>query len=175
MTILAAALPLPDPPLVDGEILLRPWEPRDAPVLAVAWADPDVARWTGVPARCDEAAASRWISGESDRRARGLAVDLVIEAGGCVVGEVGLAGFDPHARAVEIGWWVAPERRRQGVATRAVRLVTEWALAELHVEAVLARCHPDNPGSGAVARRAGFVPAGSLGADDLWRAASIVS
>jgi len=175
MTVLAPALPLPDPPLAEQSVQLRAWAPADAAALAAAWADPDIARWTGVPARCDEAAASHWISGEADRRARGLALDLAVEVHGVVAGEVGLAGFDPRARTVEIGWWVGRDHRRRGVATGAARLLTEWALAELHVESVLARCHPENPGSAAVARRAGFVAGGWLGAFELWRAATIVS
>ncbi|MEO7429906.1 MAG: GNAT family N-acetyltransferase [Acidimicrobiales bacterium] len=162
-------VPLPDPHLADGNLVLRPWAQADATALAAAWADPDVARWTGVPERCDHVAAGRWIAGEADRRARGLALDLVIEVDGTVAGEIGLAALDPDRRTSEIGWWVGPAHRGRGLAASAARLLADWALSELFVDAVLARCHQDNPASGAVARAAGFVRAGAVGELDLWR------
>lgn len=149
-------IPLPDPPLQDGAIELRPWRPGDGPTLAAAWADPDVARWTGVPPRADVAAAERWIGGEADRRLRGMALDLAIEVDGEVVGEVGLVDVDDHPGVAEMGWWIAPEHRGRGVAAAAAHLVAEWAVDELSVAAVVARCHRGNPASSAVARSAGF-------------------
>lgn len=153
-------IPLPDPPLQEGDLELRPWRAGDGPALAKAWADPEVARWTGVPASTDPEAAERWIAGEADRRARGLALDLVIEVAGVVAGEVGLVNVDGQPGTAEIGWWVAAEHRGRGVAATAAHLVAAWAIDELSVSTVCARCHPDNPASGAVARAAGF----SLGA-----------
>jgi len=156
-TTAVPAIPLPDPALADGEVLLRPWRPADAGALARAWADDEVARWTGVPERTDRAAALRWIAGDADRRARGLALDLVVEVAGAVAGEVGLSGFDAGSRTVEVGWWVAPSHRGRGLATRAAGLVAAWAVAELSVDMAIARCDPANPASGAVARAAGFI------------------
>lgn len=162
-------LPLPDPPLVEGALALRPWAPSDDAALAAAWTDPAVVRWTGVPARCDEVAAGLWIAGEADRRSRGLALDLVIDVDGAVGGEVGLAQLDLAQRHAEIGWWVAPDHRGQGVAGRAARLFAQWALSELVVDAITARCHRDNPASGGVARHAGFVLDSVTDGVELWR------
>jgi RimJ/RimL family protein N-acetyltransferase len=121
-----------------------------------AWADPEVARWTRVPPRCDEAFARHWIEGDDQRRAAGLSLDLVVDVGGQVVGEVGLSAIDAQAGRADIGWWIAADHRRQRYAVRAVRLVAAWAVEVALVEALVARCHPDNPGSSAVAERAGF-------------------
>jgi RimJ/RimL family protein N-acetyltransferase len=170
------ALPLPDPPLVDEELSLRAWDPADAEALATAWVDPEVVRWTGVPDAHDLAAARRWIDGDLARRQRGLSLDLVIEVGGAVAGEVGLAAFDPRAGQAEIGWWLVGEHRGQGLATRAVQIVSAWALDELCLERLVAACHPDNPASGAVARRAGFRgPEPGPHGIDLWQAGGRVS
>lgn len=149
-------IPLPDPPLQDGPLELRPWRPGDGAALAAAWADPEVVRWTGVPEATDAAAAELWIAGEADRRARGLALDLAIERDGAVVGEVGLVDVDGRPGTAEMGWWIAPEHRGRGIAADAARLVASWAVDELSVTTVVARCHPDNPASGAVAAAAGF-------------------
>lgn len=169
MTQPGVPVPLPDPPLADGDLLLRPWAVLDARTLAAAWADPEVARWTGVPAVADEAAARRWIRGDADRRARGLALDLAVARGGTVVGEVGLADIDPGADTAEIGWWVAPRHRGAGIARRAVRLVALWAVEELVVGSVTAHCDRGNPASGAVARAAGFQWVGQSGDIEVWR------
>ena len=63
-----------------------------------AWADPEIQRWTGVPERRDLAAAERWIAGDEARRERWLSLDLVVDLGGAVAGEVGLSAFDRAAR-----------------------------------------------------------------------------
>jgi [ribosomal protein S5]-alanine N-acetyltransferase len=154
-------LPLPDPALVDGSVLLRPWRTEDAPVLADAWADPDIARWTGAPAGCSPEDARRWIEGEADRRNRGLALDLVVTLHDVPVGEVGIARFDRRRRVAEIGWWTAPEYRSRGLASTASRLVVGWAITELCVDRVYARVDPRNPASVGVARNAGLERRGS--------------
>jgi RimJ/RimL family protein N-acetyltransferase len=152
-----APVPLPDPPLVDGELRLRPWTLDDAPALVAAWGDPEVARWTGVPPVPDDAAARRWIAGDDRRRATRLSLDLVVEVGGVLAGEVGLTGLAQPGVEAELGWWVAAEHRGGGIATRAVRLVADWALGALQLPSLRAICDPANPASAAVARNAGFV------------------
>ena len=134
--------------------MLRPWRPDDAPSLVAAWADPDIQRWTGVPDPRDVDAAARWIRGAEERRRRWLSLDLVIDRAGEIAGEVGLSSFDRDAGTVEIGWWTAAERRCQGVATAAATLVVDWARRELGLRC-LARCDAANPGTVAVAERAG--------------------
>ena len=158
MSVPPHPLPLPDPPLSDGDLHLRPWHLDDVPVLVAAWSDPEIARWTGVPEHHDAEAAARWISGDADRRARGVSLDLVAVVDDAIVGEVGLSAVDRRRRTGEIGWWVAAHRRGRGLGTRAVALVAEWAVTELSIDAVVARCHEENPASSGVARAAGFWP-----------------
>ena len=147
-------IPLPDPPLRSGDLVLRPWHLDDAAALVAAWADPEIQRWTGVPEVRDLAAAARWIAGDDVRRERWLSLDLVVERGGQVAGEVGLSSFDRQAGTAEVGWWTAPAHRGLGVASTAAGLVVAWARDRLALE-VIARCDAANPASVAVARRAG--------------------
>lgn len=121
-----------------------------------AWADEDIQRWTAVPEPRDLAAAERWIAGDGDRRARWLSLDLVVERDGEVAGEVGLSSFDRGAGAAEIGWWTAPAHRGGHVASSAAALLAGWAITELGLCQVLARCQAANPASITVACRAGF-------------------
>lgn len=165
---LALPLPLPDPRLTDDGLRLRPWRMTEAGALVRAWNDPDVARWTGVPPHPTLAEARRWIAGDADRRARGLSLDLVIDADGDVAGEVGLTAIDPVGRTAEIGWWVAPAHRGRHVAARAAGLLAGWAVEELCIDTVLARCARANPASGGVARAAGFSLLEQADGAELW-------
>jgi RimJ/RimL family protein N-acetyltransferase len=148
-------IPLPEPPLRSGDLVLRPWHLDDAPALVTAWADPDIQRWTAVPANRDLAAAERWIAGEAERRIRWLSFDLVVDRGGDVAGEVGLSSIDRPGRTADIGWWTSAEHRREGVATAAVSLLARWAESTL-LMSLVARCDPANPASVAVAHGAGI-------------------
>ncbi|MGH9244254.1 MAG: GNAT family N-acetyltransferase [Acidimicrobiales bacterium] len=159
-----AGLPRPEPPLGDGEVRLRPWGEGgdgDALALAAAWNDPAVRRWSAgpPPERRNPTYAARWIDGESDRRRRGLALDLVIApadppADTSVLGEVGLGPIDWRTMTAHIGWWVAGPARGKGVAARAVALLARWAERELALR-VVAEVDPGNLASLRVAERAG--------------------
>jgi len=59
----------------------------------------------------------------------------------------------PHG---ELGYWVAAEQRGSGLATRATRLLAEWALSELEVPRLEIHVSPKNEPSRRVARGAGF-------------------
>ena len=161
--------PLPWPPLADREtqIGLRPWGAGedDPAVLAAAWADPDVARWTSVPPDHSVEAACTWIRGEEARRARGLAMDLVISQlhePRVIHGEIGLVMVDADKGWAELGYWLGSESRGAGRAGAAASLFAEWVLRELPVKRLFARTQPDNPGAGRVAEAAGLVLAGVL-------------
>lgn len=150
--------PLPDPPLADGVLRLRPWSPQDAPALAAAWADEAIRRWTAVPADPTEAHARRWIAAEALRRQQGIALDLVVSPADpgddTVIGEVGLVTMAGGPDRAEVGWWTAPEHRRQGFATRAVTLFASWCRDTLGIE-LFAEVDPDNAPSIWVAESAG--------------------
>jgi RimJ/RimL family protein N-acetyltransferase len=146
------------PTLAGGGVTLRPWRVDDANHLVSAWKDPEVIRWTPVPDDPGPEKATIWIAGAMRRLATAKALDLVaVDDDGTAVGEVGLSGLDHDRRVALIGWWTAAHARRRGIATQAVGLLVEWALGPpLDLAAILARIHPDNEGSLAVARSAGF-------------------
>jgi RimJ/RimL family protein N-acetyltransferase len=161
--------PLPWPPLGSDAagVALRPWGAgeHDAEALAQAWADPEVARWTAVPADASVVAARRWIQGEERRRAQGVAMDLVVTELGSprrIHGEVGLAVVDAERRWAELGYWLMSESRGAGRASAAVRLFADWVMRELPVARLIARTQPDNERAGRVAEAAGLVRAGAL-------------
>jgi RimJ/RimL family protein N-acetyltransferase len=69
--------------------------------------------------------------------------------------------IDRAAGTGEIGYWVAREARGRGVASRAVRLVRDWAASALGLTTIEIEAHEDNLGSQAVARAAGFTETGA--------------
>ena len=76
-----------------------------------------------------------------------------VALGGASLYHVDLA----QARAAA-GYWVAPQARGRGVATRAVRLLARFAFTELGVARLELTCAPDN----AASQRCGFVREGVL-------------
>lgn len=154
--------------------MLRPWgaDPRDAEVLAGAWADPDIDRWTAVPDRRARDDASRWIDGADERRDQGKAIDLAITvpAGeNPVIGEVGLVVVEPERGWAEIGYWLLPDWRGGGRAATAVGMLSEWVLASTPVSRLFARTRTENPAAAAVAERSGYERAGVLdGGIEVW-------
>lgn len=158
------ALVPPEPDLSDEAVLLRPWRTADVPALTAACQDPEIPRWTVVPSPYSERDAAQFVAAGPGALAAGRALDLAIVAagGGDLLGAVGLTEFAWEQRRAEIGYWVAREARGRGVAARAVRLLSDWALRELGIERVELMANPANAGSQRVAERAGFTREGLL-------------
>ncbi len=102
--------------------------------------------------------AHLWIAVAAVERERGTGLHLLVErtAGARIAGSVALRVHrEPRPRG-EVGYWVAADARRTGIGSRAVALLTRFAVEDLglpYVETVIA---PDNVASLALARRAGF-------------------
>jgi RimJ/RimL family protein N-acetyltransferase len=143
--------PLPDPPLADEVVRLRPWDASDVDALVAAWDDEEIRRWTLVPVQRGPEDARRWIASEPLRRERALAVDLVVSPADphddTVLGEVGMVPLAGGPARAELGWWVAAGHRRQGIATRAVHLFAAWLRDALEFTDLFAEVDPDNPAS----------------------------
>ena len=60
-----------------------------------------------------------------------------------------------HARG-EVGYWLAPEARGAGHATRAVGLICAWGFSHLRLERIELLAATGNPASQRVAERCGF-------------------
>jgi RimJ/RimL family protein N-acetyltransferase len=150
-------LPAPVPPLTDGVVTLRPPSERDLPAIEQGIADPEVVRWIG-PSEDSarqtlELNRSRWTEGT------GATFSICDPKDDCV-GHVwvNLAG----SRAGEVGYWLLPEARGKGLATRSVRLISRWALRELELSRLALLTEPSNERSQRVAERSGFVMEGVL-------------
>lgn len=153
-------IPLPDPELADEEIVLAPFAEADVDAIVEHCNDEAIARFTFLPVPYERAHALDFHANQDARRERGEAIDLSIRGRDRreLIGAVGLRAFREDRRSVEVGYWVAPPARGRGAAPRAVRLITDWALANLPLERVDLPLDHRNDASRRVAEKAGFEP-----------------
>ena len=69
---------LPAQPLVAQSTALRPWRDSDLDQLVTACQDPEISRWTRVPARYGESDARRYLQQRYDMAFAGLAAAFAI-------------------------------------------------------------------------------------------------
>ncbi len=151
----------PDRPLGDGVITLRAMTGADADAVTAACQDPQIPRWTRVPVPYRRADALAWVAGAELELDAGLSIGwLAVDAEDDLLAGVSVMQIDRERSIGEIGYWVAREARGRGVATRAVRLVCEWAARELGLTTLEIVVHADNAPSLRVARAAGFTQTG---------------
>jgi RimJ/RimL family protein N-acetyltransferase len=153
----ALAVPLP---ILQGErCLLRALVPEDAPALVAHADDPAVARnlFDGFPQPYTSKAATAWATHESQSGAFGWVWAITVD--GALVGCIGLRQEGGWLRCnAEIGYWVGQAHWRRGLASDAVRQVTDWAFAAVpEITRIHAPIFAWNEGSQAVVRRCGFV------------------
>jgi len=154
---------LPNPPLADGEIRLRPWNRRDIAAVTAACQDPEIPRWTVVPHNYNERHARDFINGTAADVAAGRELALaIVDQSDRVLGALGLSNFDWLDLKGEIGYWMAAEFRGRGIGARATRLLAVWALTELRLERLELLANPKNEASLRLAERAGFTREGTL-------------
>lgn len=152
-------LPLPDPALSDGAMVLRAWDQSDVEVVLAAGLEQLISRYRySLPRTRD--AARRWIIGTEADRLAGRRVELAITEGGVALGSVALAELT-HGNAM-VRYWLLPDGRGRGLATAAVRLLAGWAFSAAGLDRLGALIEPDNRASAAVLHRCGFVKEGRL-------------
>ena len=155
----ARPLPLPEPPLRDGDVVLRAWAESDAPVVVAGGLDPLVSRFRySLPT--DAPGATRWLAEVAASRIRGERLELAVLLGDLAVGSVSLTEI-AHGNAM-IRYWLLADARGRGVGTRAVCLLTAWAFGALNLGRLAAFVEPDNNASQRLLERCSFIREGRL-------------
>ncbi len=144
--------------LRDNDLVLRSWTEDDVPALVAACNDPEISRWIPlIPSPYTEEDARTFVLGHAQHEDYSLA----ITRHGALVGAIGLGINGPGYRG-RIGYWVATEARGGGVCTRALRVLSRWALDELALARLELITDPDNLASQRVAVKVGFQREGVL-------------
>lgn len=89
--------------------------------------------------------------------------DFAIATADEAIGGIGLQRqSDVHRLSAEIGYWLGEPYWGRGIATRAVRAMTEWAFATTSLERLFACVFATNPASARVLTNAGYQFEGRL-------------
>ena len=152
------------PALRDDLVRLRPPAPDDVDAIALECQDPEIPRYTRISSPYHRADAVQFVEDSGRAWVDGTSAAFVIAApdDDTVLGSVGLMRIDPDRPVAEIGYWVAAAARRRGIATRAVVLVSRWAVLDLGIARVELMTRPENVASQGVAARSGFTREGML-------------
>ena len=138
-------------------ITLAPLAREHLPAVEELLRDPDVLRFTRVPEPPPPDFPETWLGlyerGRRDGTREGFAV---VDGNGEFLGLALAPRIEREARTVELGYVVAPAARGRGVATTALRLLTEWALTELGALRLELLIGVTNDASKRVAERNGY-------------------
>ncbi|MGW7302530.1 GNAT family N-acetyltransferase [Streptomyces sp. NPDC054829] len=160
------ATPLPE--LRADGLLLRPWDPESETDVE-AWlrgrTDPEFTRWnTPLRFTTDRDTARDQLRAAAQNAAEGAAAPYCVAdpETGRPLGHIGVNVINRVMNTARVGYWVLPEARGHGVATRALAVTARWAFTELglhrleldHAVGHDASCH--------IAERCGFRHEGTL-------------
>lgn len=141
-------------------LMLRPGWPEDAQALARAIGHEEIVRMLGrAPwpyTICDAVAFLNMP--RTDPRAAELLITNVEGAAPVLIGGVGLVPMPDGD--IELGYWLTPAAWGRGYATEAGRAMLDIARHTLGLTRVRAGHFADNPASGRVLRKLGFVETG---------------
>ncbi|MDX6424766.1 MAG: hypothetical protein QOD52_171 [Gaiellaceae bacterium] len=149
----------PDPPLTGSGFVLRPYGLQDVEADLAAVEHPSSARWLNSHSTGDPAGELSSLEAElaADRM---LVLTIADPDDDRYLGAIVL--MRREAETGELAYVVAPEARGRGLAPRALRVLGEWAFAELGMQRLQLRIEPENEVSHAVALRAGYEREGTL-------------
>jgi RimJ/RimL family protein N-acetyltransferase len=142
-------------------IELELFSQKHVPEVEAMLEDPDILRFTRVPEPVPEDFPATWVARYEEARRDGTREAFAVVEDGEFLGLAVVPTIDRETQTAELGYVVSPAARGRGVATEALRQLTEWAFAEgmLRIELLIS---VDNPASQKVAERCGYTREGVL-------------
>ena len=139
-----------------GGCVLRPWRDGDEPALVKYANNRNI--WINLkdifpyPYTMENAAS--WVQLQQDRDPP---TDLAIASADEAIGAIGLRlQSDVYRRSAEVGYWLGEPFWGKGIATHALRAMTEYAFATFDLVRLEAFVKEWNPASGRVLEKCGF-------------------
>ena len=149
------------PVITTPRLRLRRPRRADAPRIAKLLNDFDLARMTASIPHPYEIEDAEAYLGQVDETPQDRLAMFVIEHP--AEGPIGAVGFDSEGqRKTEIGYWIGRPYWGCGFATEATKAALVWASREWKRRHVMARHFSDNPASGEVLCKAGFLYTGDV-------------
>ena len=143
-------------------LLLRPYLLSDAEDLQRLAGEFDVAKGTlCMPHPYEDGMAEEFIRAQETAIANGTDYNLgvFLRETGELNGGIGLRINRTHNTA-ELGYWIGKPYWRNGYCTEAVAAIVEFGFATLRLRKIFAEHFADNPASGRVLQKLGFVHEG---------------
>jgi ribosomal-protein-serine acetyltransferase len=150
---------------IDDCTHLRSLCSADAPALfaVIDASRPYLRRWLNWVDQTDSIEDIRtFIQGSLDQAANGRGPVCCITQSDAIVGICGFKPIDQSARSAEIGYWLAESLAGQGVMSRCVKTLADYAFRELNINRIELRAATANGRSRGVAKRLGFTQEGIL-------------
>jgi len=143
-------------------LLIRDWRPDDTTSLVIHANNRNV--WINLrdrfPHPYTPADAGRWIRRATNETPR---TNFAIVLDGAAIGAIGVElGADVLRKSAEIGYWLGEPFWGHGLATEAVRGMTEYAFLTFDLRRISAGVFEWNPASMRVLEKAGYVCEGRL-------------
>jgi RimJ/RimL family protein N-acetyltransferase len=165
----------PLPELSGHGLRLGPWDP-DSDADVEAWlrglSDPEFRRWnTPLVLVTDRDSARESLRSKALNGAEGTSLSFRVadEDTGTALGHIGVNEINRGLRLARVGYWVLPEARGRGVATRALTLAAHWAFTGLGLHRLELGHAFGHDASCRIAERCGFPYEGTLRAA-MWEA-----
>jgi RimJ/RimL family protein N-acetyltransferase len=138
-------------------VTLRPWRESDVAQFRDACQDNSVSRWTGFPFDLTETETVNLVRERiAAARDRTGAAFAVVGADDRLLGSAGLFQIDWHRSFGVVAYWLAPWSRGNGIGSRAVSALCEWAFRSLQLARLELRVDVRNEPSQRLAERVGF-------------------
>ncbi|MGW0598503.1 GNAT family N-acetyltransferase [Streptomyces sp. NPDC002776] len=156
------------PDLRTPDLWLRPWNPASRADVE-AWlrgrTDPEFRRWnTPLRFTTDVDTAREQLRASARTAAEGGAAPYCIAdpVTGRPLGHIGVNVINRVMNTARVGYWVLPEERGRGIATRALALAARWALTDLGLHRIELDHAVGHDSSCHIAERCGFRYEGTL-------------
>lgn len=151
--------------ILDEHILLRSYQPADAPALfrAVNASRKALRPWLNwvdltITPQHSLQYIQHALAGEHEQRSLSLGVFRHQE----IIGGLGMHAWDQRLRKAEVGYWVARDWQRQGIGTRAVSRFLDFLFGRLQLNKVELHIVAGNEASKQFALSLGATPEGCL-------------
>ncbi|MCQ2207851.1 MAG: GNAT family N-acetyltransferase [Paludibacteraceae bacterium] len=151
-----------------SRIMLRRWQDSDATALYKYAADPEVGPRAGWPPHQSEAESLeiiRTIFNDATTWA------IVLKETGEAIGAMGYGPsceckLPSRPNEPTVGYWVAKPYWNKGICTEALALLIDHIRKTTDIKSLVSGHFIDNPASGRVMEKCGFVPTGETAEDD---------
>lgn len=148
------------PQIQTSRLVLRHVLPSDSAIITGAVQDPRVYRMLArVAPRQTRAQTLAWIATHETGRATDTDHVYAISYQSKLAGVIG-AHRSHNGDPFEIGYWLLPDAWGNGLCTEAGQALIKWLEDTRGVRALVSGYFVDNPASGRVLRKLGFIPSG---------------